>query len=221
VSARRRSRRLLALGTLTTLAFVVLAALAATGTSTVDHEVHEFVRESAPKGSLTHVTLSRITPFGSGYVLVPLVVVLFFVLRPIRPDLASLVAAAPLGGALLQVIVKDLIDRPRPNQDPDGFPSGHTLGVVVVLGVLLYVLWALERRAAWRWTAVVFCVAMVGVMGYSRMQVNAHWVTDVAGGLVGGVAYLALVLAWFDARFGPVPVVAAAAAARPAASSRR
>ena len=39
------------------------------------------------------------------------------------------------------------------------------------------------------------CTGMVGTVAYSRMYLDAHWLSDVLGGLTAGLAYL-LVAIW-------------------------
>jgi membrane-associated phospholipid phosphatase len=100
---------------------------------------------------------------------------------------------------LLSVLLKALIDRPRP---PDGlvhaagasFPSGHATyaGATCLALVLLFTTPGTRRR--W-WTAL----AGLGVlaMAWSRTYLQVHWLTDViAGALLGsGIALLVFAIA--------------------------
>src|SRR5262245_54012979 len=51
---------------------------------------------------------------------------------------ALMVPAVMLGAGALQFLAKWAVDRPRPNLAPWGFPSGHVLSVVVLLGFACY-----------------------------------------------------------------------------------
>ena len=42
-----------------------------------------------------------------------------------------------------------------------------------------------------------FYVVVLGI-AYSRIYLNAHWFSDVLGGLSGGAAYLALGISWLE-----------------------
>jgi undecaprenyl-diphosphatase len=100
---------------------------------------------------------------------------------------------------LLSVLLKALIDRPRP---PDGlvhafgpsFPSGHATyaGATCLALVLLFTTPGTRRR--WWWA-----LASLGVVGmaWSRTYLQVHWLTDViAGALLGsGVALLVFAVA--------------------------
>lgn len=69
------------------------------------------------------------------------------------------------------------------------FPSGHAQGAATFWGYL-----ALVRRRAW---LDVLAVALVLLVGLSRLYLGVHWPVDVVGGTA-----LGLVLAWAWARAG-------------------
>jgi undecaprenyl-diphosphatase len=104
------------------------------------------------------------------------------------------------GAGLLQIVAKWAIDRPRPNLDPWGFPSAHVLTVVVISGYLAYALGAARGRS-WRRFDLAICAAIVGTVAFSRMYLDAHWFSDVLGGLSIGLAYL-LAVVWL---IGSIP----------------
>jgi membrane-associated phospholipid phosphatase len=78
-----------------------------------------------------------------------------------------------------------------------GFPGGHVMASVVFFGVLIYVLWTATRRVRGRSALTSFAVVLVVGIAYSRLYVNAHWLTDVLGELEGA-DYLACSLAWIE-----------------------
>jgi len=46
----------------------------------------------------------------------------------------------------------------------------------------------------WRWLGYAGCAATVLAVAFSRLYLEAHWVTDVAGGFTLGLAYLLLAI---------------------------
>jgi membrane-associated phospholipid phosphatase len=94
------------------------------------------------------------------------------------------------GAGILQLLAKRAVDRPRPNLDPWGFPSGHVLTLVVVLGFIAYIVSMSEARRAWQAPGVGVCAVTVCTVAYSRMYLDAHWLSDVLGGIGSGLAYL-------------------------------
>jgi len=92
-----------------------------------------------------------------------------------------------LGIAILAPALKWAVDRPRPNLDPWGFPSGHVMSVVVLSGYLAYVVGMSTRRVA---RCITLWAAIVATMAFSRMYLDAHWLSDVLGGFAVGITYL-------------------------------
>lgn len=92
--------------------------------------------------------------------------------------------------------VKLLVNRPRP---PDAgpindlitnasFPSGHTVRVMVLVGLLIAA-FAWDRREA-RVRALTIGAAIVAIVGVARIASGEHWPSDVLGGLLLGGAWL-------------------------------
>lgn len=124
-----------------------------------------------------------------GVIVVPLLVLaLLLALR--RWWAAIYFLAASVVSAGLVQLVKNLVDRPRPEEilvavDFGSFPSGHAANaatIAVVLGIVLRRRWVWALGALW----------VIGMM-LSRNYLGAHWLTDTVGGLVLGVG-IALVL---------------------------
>jgi undecaprenyl-diphosphatase len=99
------------------------------------------------------------------------------------------------GAGLLQLAAKWTVDRPRPNVDPWGYPSAHTLSLVVLLGYLAYVGALSSSGRLRRELGVGAAIGAVGLVAVGRMYLDVHWLSDVAGGVTGGLAYLCFSLA--------------------------
>lgn len=95
------------------------------------------------------------------------------------------------GAALLALVLKVSVDRPRPPeeywQEPGGvhtasFPSGHTLCAATFVLVTGYLVWRTERSVkvlAW-WC--VAAIAVTGLVAVSRLYLGYHFLTDVLAG---------------------------------------
>ncbi len=105
------------------------------------------------------------------------------------------------GTALVASIVKALMRRPRPVAGVDirvitaplggsSFPSGHTITYVGVYGFLAYLAHTLLRPAAFRRLVVAPLVALVALVGPSRVYQGHHWFTDVTASYLLGISYL-------------------------------
>ena len=75
----------------------------------------------------------------------------------------------------------------------------------MLCGYLAYVACLACPRRRWQGLAVGAGVGIVGTVGYSRMYLDAHWLSDVVGGLTAGLAYLlaAIWLIHAAPRLGP------------------
>jgi undecaprenyl-diphosphatase len=121
---------------------------------------------------------------------VAVVLVAFVVLWPRRRRWALALPVVVAGAGAVQFLAKWAVDRPRPNLDSWGFPSAHVLSLVVLCGYLTYVASLGSARRGRRRLAVGACVAIVGTVAYSRMYLDAHFLSDVLGGFTAGFAYL-------------------------------
>jgi len=156
--------------------------------SGLDHSARALVRDGRPPALAAPMrTLSVVA---TGYVLLPITAVCAIGLwrrrhRAVALALPIVGAAAPLVLALLKWIV----NKPRPTERGYGFPSGHVFGVTVFVVVLVYLLWLFDAPRGVQRAARALGIIFVVVVGYSRLYLNAHWFSDVVGGLLAGVAF--------------------------------
>ena len=149
----------------------------------------------------TFVTvLHTFTEFGSGewIGIVLSGLVLFFAWKRWWPSLITLIIAVP-GGMLLNEWLKLVVHRQRPFVEGPfvdwsgySFASGHTIGATLLYGqLLLFVLPVLKARH-WRRLCIISAVLLVLLVGFSRIALGAHFLTDVLAGMIFGTIWLAL-----------------------------
>ena len=162
---------------------------------TVDETILLWIQETVRQGWLNPL-VEFYTTLGNGGLLWIVLSLALLCWRPTRKVGAAALLALLLGALCTNVVLKNLVQRPRPytaveglvplltSGDPNSFPSGHTCAAFAA-GLA----WAGTCSARWaRVAAVVSAVCM----GLSRLYVGVHYPSDVlAGALVGSLAALA------------------------------
>jgi len=171
--------------------------------------VDQGARDSLHSYAVTHAgfvaTMQLISDSGSAVawevVLAVVVVALFW--RGL-PRLALFVVITAVGSSLLNAVVKTAVHRPRPalinpvaHEFGLSFPSGHAQAAMVGYTILLFVFLPI-LHGWWRRTAVTFAVFMVLMIGFSRVALGVHYLSDVVAGVVLGAAWVAAMAAAFN-----------------------
>src|SRR5450631_2569266 len=171
--------------------------------------VDQGARDDLHRYAMTHpgfVTAMRlISDFGSAVTwIVILTPAVAWLLWRGLPRLALFVVVTAAGSSLLNLLVKTAVHRLRPVlTDPVAraqglsFPSAHAQAAVVGYAVLLIVFRPL-LQGAWRRAAVTFAVLAVLAIGFSRVALGVHYVSDVVGGFILGAAWVAGMAAAFN-----------------------
>lgn len=151
---------------------------------------------------LTHLALA-LSWIGSPATLIPAIssaAILLWTMK-FRQDAVLLVAAIGGSGAL-DTALKLHFRRVRPDvpwalitEHSFSFPSGHSVGAVVLYGMVTYLLWG-HLRALWLRAVVVSgALLLIAGIGASRVYIGVHFPTDVAAGYFVGLLWLLTVIA--------------------------
>lgn len=153
----------------------------------------------ASSSSAGVAALRAFTLLGSFWALALLaVVVAAALLRRGRRVLAVGWLFALAGGGLLNTALKALFARPRPTfADPLAvaagwsFPSGHSMGTFVAFGMVSYLGLLFLRTLRARLVLVALALGWTVAMGFSRMYLGVHYLSDVLAGFAAGTVWLA------------------------------
>jgi membrane-associated phospholipid phosphatase len=138
-----------------------------------------------------------------------LTVVLLVVVFQFRLRLEALLLGLTLVPRLLNALIKELVESPRPTPDQlavsdtvqsFAYPSGHAVGTTVVF-VLLFVLTprlGLDLRL--QRLVQAFSLLMVLTIGLARVWAGVHWPTDVTGGYLLALLWLIPTLRFYGFR---------------------
>lgn len=109
------------------------------------------------------------------------------------------------GGGILNTVLKAVYARPRPVfADPlltasgFSFPSGHSMGTFILGGMAAY-LGVLHTQGRARHIAIVAgALTWAVTMGFSRIYLGVHYLTDVLGGFAAGACWLAVCISGME-----------------------
>jgi undecaprenyl-diphosphatase len=133
---------------------------------------------------------------------VPLAIVTFVaaaVLLQRRRSLEAVLMLASFLPRIGDVLVKRIVDEPRPSSDlvsvrfPHdelSFPSGHVIGVTLVFGMLAMFAPAMTQSRAVSRCIQAACLLFVLTIWLARVWVGAHWPSDTLGGYVYAAMFL-------------------------------
>ena len=189
--------RALATGAACALAVVVLALLVAPTpavTTPIDAWWQETMEGARPDGV---ITVARVLSYvGGGWVAVWLCPILLAVAALIVRGwrTAIVVVVMLLLSTTTVQVVKNLVARERPDgmlvdSDFGSFPSGHAANAATIAVVL----WLILPRVL----GLILGAIWAAVMALSRTVLSVHWLSDVIGGALTGVAIGLLVAAAF------------------------
>ena len=112
-----------------------------------------------------------------------------------------------VGSSATTFLIKIIVDRPRPLdaavlEDTASFPSGHATVAIAFYGFLAYLLWRNttnirpRRTSLWlekyRELIIVAGAALAILIGFSRLYLGVHFLTDVLAGYLIGLLWLAI-----------------------------
>jgi undecaprenyl-diphosphatase len=174
------------------------------GIAVLDHPVARFVtahRAPALTPAMKAISAAA-SPAGMTVCALIVGVLLSIVWRSWTPVMA--LAATAAGAIGLTIVLKEALARPRPplvhavaTAGGYGFPSAHAAAAAAVCGAAAWL--CSVRLRSWRARVAIWAVAamLAALVGISRVYLGVHWATDVIGGWIFGILWLAVVVsAW-------------------------
>ena len=124
------------------------------------------------------------------------------------------ISVVVLASTLLNQALKIIVRRPRPNINPlavensFSFPSGHTMIMVVIGGILIYLLWQ-KRGSNTKCntlcitkiiSTILICLIATTVM-FSRIYLGVHYFSDIIGGITSGLLFLFISYYYYNFKY--------------------
>lgn len=127
-----------------------------------------------------------------------------FLLLDGKRHMALFVYASVASGLLVSTLLKDLMERPRPELVPhayvstSSFPSGHSMLSAVTYLTLGALLARSHRRKRLKAYFLLVAAILTLLVGLSRVYLGVHWPTDVLAGWTAGASWA--IVCWLAAR---------------------
>ena len=171
----------------------------------LDHRVAASLNSYVSPRHGVQVALKAVTTLGNTWVLSFLIglIALALVLRG-RSRLAAYLVVTGAGALIMGPALKLFVGRLRPIVEHtialapgNSFPSGHALGSIVCYGALTMVFLPAVRGRA-RTVLLTAAAVLVALIGFSRIALGVHFLSDVIGGWLLGAVWLAVTARAFE-----------------------
>ncbi len=173
----------------------------------VDEAVGEYVVSYRSEALTAYFTF--ITDLGdrNAYIFFTVLLAVYFFFRKRSWRFIGQTTIVLLLATLSSIVLKRVFNRARPSLEhlvevhTLSYPSGHSMSAMAFYGFLIF-LCVRNRMPGWlRFILITVLVFLILSIGLSRIYLGVHYPTDVAGGFVGGliwVAFCAVVFSIFD-----------------------
>ena len=147
---------------------------------------------------LATAVMTAFTALGGGRMIAGggLAVGIYLIVKKRFDDLLIYLTAI-LGGSVLAFVLKTAVHRVRPHAGFAliqiggwSFPSGHAMMSIIFYGMLAYLF--IRRTRSWRLQVLAVSAAglIVFLIGFSRIYLGVHYLSDVLAGYAGGLFWL-------------------------------
>lgn len=193
------------LGGLALIIFIVLVAIAKLRLhrfTNFDIALTTYARNFHPVGAKFFVMVDRIGNIFTLMFVVAVIVVALYLhgFKTIAWWLSiNIIAIA----CFINPILKLIVHRPRPSVKHlvktfgYSFPSGHASGSMIIFGSLITIVPLLNWSLWLVLVCQLICVALIVIIGVSRVYLGVHYATDVIAGYLEALAWICLTYPYF------------------------
>ncbi len=142
-----------------------------------------------------------VTPVMEGFTSlssVAVVAVMTLVVAALAPGKApGWCVAVNIGGAgVLNILLKNIIQRPRPDgfrlvaESGYSFPSGHSMISMAFFGLVIWMVWHYHKDDVMRYVWCAVFGLIIALVGISRIYLGVHYASDVIAGFCVSIIWL-------------------------------
>lgn len=150
--------------------------------------------------------LTVITHLGSKitYIVVISLMIVISFFKKIGRNYILQVTLVLILSSLTNVLLKDIINRPRPISEhlvqvsSSSYPSGHSMSAMAFYGFIFYLIMRFKKKDLLKVIFSFLCILMIALIGFSRIYLGVHYPSDVLGGWVAGFFWITLCIIIFN-----------------------
>lgn len=161
----------------------------------IDSVIYNFISKYFINDNVTPI-VKFVTNIGDTLCIIIISFISLFIFRNKRINISIVVNL--ITGTLLNNILKLIFMRPRPEinalveETTYCFPSGHSMVSMIFYGYLIYLIYHLCDNKIIKWIFILILSILIIIIGFSRVYLGVHYVSDVIGAFTFGIAYLIL-----------------------------
>ena len=123
-----------------------------------------------------------------------------------RYFIAGLLLTSSMGSWLMNHLLKQIFQRPRPydyflvEQGGLSYPSGHSMVSMTMFLTIAYLLTRNSSREGFNKKVWIGALSYVLLMGVSRVFLGVHWPSDIIGGFAAGYVFYSVYMHFISKR---------------------
>lgn len=205
VKDKKKKKTFLLLALISIIPFAIIVIMTLSGwekMTQLDYQISRYIYNW--HSSTSNQIMTIITHMGDAVtqtIVTSLTVIALFFMKKWRSGLWYGLTVL-LGALVLNGSVKELYGRARPSEIKAlveiggySFPSGHSMGAVIVYGGILFLIFQFTRSFSLRIFFSILIVPLILLIGFSRIYLAVHFPSDVIGGFSLGLSWLSLTIA--------------------------
>lgn len=138
------------------------------------------------------------------YIVVTTIAVAYFIFKLKNKKFIFQLLGILLLSAISNIALKQVINRARPTLEHMvvvktlSYPSGHAMSAMAFYGFLIYLTFRIKMSRWLRSFLIFIFTFLILAIGISRIYLGVHFPSDVAGGFIAGLIWVALCIVLFN-----------------------
>lgn len=160
-----------------------------------DEVIYDFVSDYFISDGITPY-VKFITWFGSAIGIIVMGIFSLFIFRDKKISISMIICLVV--GIIINNIFKVIFARVRPDINPlvvensYSFPSGHSMMSMIFYGYLIYLIYNNLENKKIKFMLIFVLSVLILCIGFTRIYLGVHYVSDVIGGFLLGFAYMVI-----------------------------